>query len=197
MKNFEVTGVVLAGGKNSRMGLDKGLLVVQGKKIIERTIEAMKAEVDEIIIISNGNNYEYLGYKVYKDIVKNCGPMGGIFTALSYSKTEKNFVVSCDMPFLSKELVSFIIENSDDFEISIPQHGEKLEPLCAVYNKSCRERFEVFLQRKELKLHDALRHFKVKQISVPETISARNCFENINTPTEYETLKLTKDGYSN
>ncbi len=197
MKNPKVTGVVLAGGKNSRMGLDKGLLLVQGKKIIERTIEAMKAAMDEIIIISNDNNYDYLGYKVYSDIIKDCGPMGGIFTALTYSKTDKNFVVSCDMPFISKELVGFIVENSDGCEIAIPQHSEKLEPLCAVYDKSCREGFEVLLQRKELKLQDALRHFKVKQIPVPENISDGNCFENINTPNEYEKLKLKKDGYSN
>jgi molybdopterin-guanine dinucleotide biosynthesis protein A len=197
MKNPKVTGVVLAGGKNSRMGLDKGLLMVQGKKIIERTIEAMNAAVDEIIIISNGNNYDYLGYKVYNDIIKDCGPMGGIFTALTYSKTDKNFVVSCDMPFISKYLVGFIVENSDGCKIAIPQHNEKLEPLCAVYDKSCRERFEVLLQRKELKLQDALRHFKVKQISVPENISDGNCFENINTPAEYEKLKLKKDGHTN
>lgn len=196
MKKDKVTGVVLAGGKNSRMGADKGLLIVNGKRIVERAIEAMKAAVDEIIIISNGNNYDYLGYKVYNDIVKNCGPMGGIFTALTYSKTDKNFVVSCDMPFINKELVGFIVENSDGCEIAIPQHGEKLEPLCAVYDKSCKKGFEVLLQRKELKLQDALRHFKVKQIPVPENISAGKCFENINTPAEYETLKLKKDGYA-
>lgn len=192
-----MTGVILAGGKNSRMGADKGLLLVNGEKIVERAIEAMKAAVDEIMIISNGNNYDYLGYKVYTDIIKDCGPMSGIYTALTYSKTEKNFVVSCDLPFLNRELVGFIVENSDSCEIAIPKHGEKLEPLCAVYDKSCREGFEVLLQRKELKLQNALRHFKVKQIPVPENISAGSCFENINTPAEYELLKLKKDGYSN
>lgn len=197
MKKSKVTGVILAGGKNSRMGADKGLLVVNGKRIVERAIEAMKAEVDEIFIISNGNNYDYLGYKVYSDIIKDSGPMGGIFTALSYTETDKNFVVSCDMPFISKELVGFIVENSEGCEIAIPEHGEKLEPLCAVYDRSCRDGFEALLQRKELKLLDALRHFKVKHIPIPEGFSIENCFENINTPTEYETLKMKKDGDSN
>lgn len=197
MKKSKVTGVILAGGKNSRMGADKGLLMVNGKRIVERAIEAMKAEVDEIFIISNGNNYDYLGYKVYSDIIKDSGPMGGIFTALSYTETDKNFVVSCDMPFISKELVGFIVENSEGCEIAIPKHGEKLEPLCAVYDRSCRDGFEALLQRKELKLLDALRYFKVKHIPILEGFSIENCFENINTPTEYETLKMKKDGDSN
>ncbi|MGB3345597.1 MAG: molybdenum cofactor guanylyltransferase [Aequorivita sp.] len=197
MKKSKVTGVILAGGKNSRMGTDKGLLLVDGKRIVERAIEAMRAEVDDIIIISNGSNYDNLGYKVYRDIIENCGPMGGILTALSCSSTDKNFVVSCDMPFLSKELVGFIIENSDDCEIAIPKHGEKLEPLCAVYDKSCRKGFEELLQRKELKLLDALLHFRVKQIPVPENFSDGNCFHNINTLTEYETLKLKKNEHTN
>lgn len=195
MKNPKVTGVVLAGGKSSRMGTDKGLLVVDGKRIVERAIEAMKAEVDDIIIISNGNNYDYLGYKVYEDIEKNCGPMGGIFTALSYSATDRNFVVSCDMPFLSRELVGFIIENSEDCEIAIPQNGDKLEPLCAVYNKSCLEQFEVLLERKELKLQASLQYFKVKLIPIPENIFGKDCFENVNTVIEYETLNLKKYGH--
>lgn len=196
MNRQGITGVILAGGKNSRMGTDKGLLKVEGKRIVERIIMALESEVDEIIIISNGNNYDYLGYKIYDDLIKDCGPMGGIYTALSHSSAPKSFVVSCDMPFVSKELVNFIIENSDDCEIAIPLNGKMLEPLCAVYDTSCKEQFEVLLKRKEWKMQDSLDHFKVKRIQIPENIFAENCFENINTPAEYETLKLEKDGYS-
>lgn len=179
------------------MGTDKGLLMVNGKRIVERIIEAIKPVVDEIIIISNGNNYNYLGYKVYSDLVKDCGPMGGIYTALSYSDHPKNFVVSCDMPFLSEGLVHFMIENFKDCEIAIPHHGEMLEPLCAVYHKSCKEQFGALLKSKEWKLQDALKHFKVKQIPIPENIFTKRCFDNINTPTEYEAIKLKRNEYSN
>lgn len=196
MNRHQITGVILAGGKNSRMGTDKGLLAVNGQRIVERMIGVMKSLVDEIIIISNSTNYDYLGYKIYPDLIKDCGPMGGIYTALSCSDTPKNFVVSCDMPFVSPELVRFIIENSNDCEIAIPQHGGMLEPLCAVYDKSCKEQFGVLLQSKELRMQDALRHFKVKQIPIPGNVFAENCFENINTPAEYDALKLKKDEYS-
>ncbi|MBL0309317.1 MAG: molybdenum cofactor guanylyltransferase [Bacteroidetes bacterium] len=179
------------------MGTDKGLLVVDGKRIVERIAETLKPLVDEIIIITNGNNYDYLGYQTHNDLIKDCGPMGGIYTALSFSKTEKNFVVSCDMPFITKELVQLIIENSGDSDIAIPMHHEKLEPLCAVYDKRCQPKLGELLRDKEWKLQEALKHFKVKQILVPETVLKTNCFANINTPSEFEALKSSKNEYSN
>lgn len=195
--NNNITGVILAGGENSRMGTDKGLLTIDGKNIMERIIDAMKPSVQEIIIITNGNNYDYFGYKIYNDLIKKCGPMGGIFTALSFSKTEKNFVVSCDMPFVNKKLVQFIIENASDCEITIPSHNERLEPLCAVYDKSCTSKLEELLKKHELKLLDMLKHFKMRQISIPEDILKDNCFANINTPAEYEKVKWSKHEHSN
>ena len=69
MSKNKITGIILAGGKNSRMGSEKGLLEVGGKKIIERIIEELKQVVDEIIILSNGNSYNHFSYKVYNDII--------------------------------------------------------------------------------------------------------------------------------
>lgn len=183
------TGVILAGGKNSRMGTDKGMLLVNGKRIVERIVSVLKPLVGEIIIITNGKNYDYLGYKTYNDLIKDCGPMGGIYTALSFSTTNKNFVLSCDMPFIHKELIQFIIKNSGDCDIAIPFHEERLEPLCAVYDKHCQLKLEELLGRNQWKLQDALQHFITKEILIPEKILATNCFANINTPSEYEKLK--------
>ncbi len=197
MTGKKVTGVILAGGKNSRMGADKGLLVVNGKPIVERIVLALKNQVDDILIISNGNNYDYLGYKVYSDLIADCGPMGGIFTALSYSVTDWNLVVACDMPLVNPKLFALIIKNSVGCDIAIPKYGEKLQPLCALYHRSCRGNFERLLRHNELKLLDALPHFRVKKIPVPQIGFGKNCFGNINTPTEYETLKLKKNGHSN
>lgn len=196
MKN-NYTAVILAGGKNSRMGTEKGLLLVNGITIIERIINVLKPIVDDIIIITNGTNYDYLGYKTYKDIYIDCGPMGGIYTALNYSNTAKNFVVSCDMPFISNELVQFIIDNSAASKIAIPLHHEKLEPLCAIYDKICQFKLEELLKNKEWKLMDSLKHFQVKKISIPENILKGNCFANINTPDDYEKVKSNKHDYFN
>lgn len=193
----EITGVILAGGKNSRMGTDKGLLQVDGKNIVERIVEALKPMVGDILIITNGKNYNNLGYKTYNDLVKDCGPMGGIYTALFHSNTEKNFVVSCDMPFLTKEVIELIIKNSKDAQITIPEHEGKLEPLCAVYDKSCRDKFEVLLRTGEWRLQGALKHFNVKKITIPESVYRKNCFTNINTPEEFHRINFTAHEHSN
>jgi molybdenum cofactor guanylyltransferase len=184
-----ITGIILAGGKNSRMGSDKGLLQVGGKSIIERQIGVLQPLVKNIIIIHNEDNYAHLGYQIYKDIIPDSGPMGGIYTALMVSQTAKIFVLSCDMPFISPELIKLIIENAEHCEIAIPRHGEKLEPLCAVYDQSCLETFKELLDQKTLKMMDALKFFKVKELTVPQEILETQPFTNINTPEDY--LKIT------
>ena len=188
MKNEKITGVILAGGKNSRMGTDKGLLMVEGKKIIERIIHAMKPVVDDIMIISNRNHYNNLGCKVYSDIIKECGPMGGIHTALSLSNTETNLVVSCDMPFLDSETLKIIVENSNECEIAIPEHNGITEPLCAVYSTVCRNKISQLLGNGEWKLRDSLKYFNVKKILFDIESKAEKIFSNINTKEEYKNL---------
>ena len=79
-----ITGVVMAGGESSRMGTDKGVLEINGKPMVEVIISALKPVVDDIIIIANNSNYDYLGYKVYNDLIKKSGPLGGIYSALFY-----------------------------------------------------------------------------------------------------------------
>ena len=184
----KITGVILAGGKNSRMGTDKGLLEVEGRRIIDRIISSLQPEVDQIIIISNGDNYEYLGYEVYSDIVKDCGPMGGIYTALSMSPSEKNIILSCDMPFITKEAIQYILEDSDDCDIVIPECYGNFEPLCAMYAKTCRNTFHQLLARGEWKLKDALKYFQIKKVECNDLLNADIVFSNINTRKEYQNI---------
>lgn len=182
---MKITGIIVAGGKSSRMGFDKGMSVFRGKKFIDYTLTALLPNVDEVIIIANNTHYDYLGYPVYEDVVKNCGPLGGIYTGLLKSKTEKNFVISCDMPFVSKETIAYIISKVDESEITVPVHDEQLEPLCAVYSKACTETIKQLVDKKIWKLQDALRYFKTNYIYAADTefLSAKN-FININTPEE-------------
>jgi molybdopterin-guanine dinucleotide biosynthesis protein A len=186
-----ITGVILAGGKSSRMGTDKGVLELNGKKIIEHIISSIQPVVDEIIIISNNNNYDYLGLKVYSDIIKECGPLAGIHTALSYSSTEKNLVVSCDIPFINSDLLSYLVNNAGRCEVAIPVHNGNTEPLCAVYSKKCTDRFEELISKNELKMHNVFHHFITKEIFISEKQSFYHpkLFVNINTPAELNKQK--------
>ncbi len=186
-----ITGVILAGGKSSRMGTDKGVLELNGKKIIEHIIFSIQPIVDEIIIISNTNNYDYLGLKVYNDIIKDRGPLAGIHTALTYTSTEKNLIVSCDTPFINSELLSYLVDNAGRCEVAIPIHKGNTEPLCAIYSKKCVDRFEELISKNVLKMHNVFHHFITKEIFISEKQSFYDpkLFVNINTPEELDKQK--------
>ena len=96
-----ITGIILAGGKSSRMGTEKGLILYKNKPFVEHIIEAMNPLVDNIIIISNNKAYKSFGFRCYEDLIKNTGPLAGIYTGLRYSKTENNLIVSCDVPLIN------------------------------------------------------------------------------------------------
>jgi len=107
-----VTGIILAGGKSSRMGAEKGLQELCAKPLIHYAIEVLSGLCNTIIISSSSEAYKSLGHKVVADVIPGIGPMGGIYSALQQSKTEENLVLSCDLPFVSQELMSYILEYS-------------------------------------------------------------------------------------
>ena len=181
-----ITGIILAGGKSSRMGTDKGMILLNGKKFIEHIINALSPNVNQIIIIANNDNYNELGYKVYKDLIEDSGPLGGIYTGLKLSTTEKNIVLSCDTPFITTEFIKFIISNSNDSEITVPVFKNNTEPLCAVYSKNITQNIYDLIVNNELKMQNVLKKFKTKelQINSNHTMFSENLFQNINTPQE-------------
>lgn len=189
MKN--VTGIILAGGNSSRMGADKGLLDLNGKKIVEYIIEQLKPNVGELIIIANNKNYDGFGFQVYQDLVEPCGPMGGIFTALEKSQTENNLIVSCDIPNITSEIIAFIIANTGTEEALVPIHNLYTEPLCAVYKKSAAVKFRHLLDTGNYKMKNALKTLNTRYIDVSGHPSySENIFSNINTPQELEEQKV-------
>lgn len=185
MSRNGITGIILAGGKSSRMGTSKGIMKINGKTFVENILHALTPVVDSVLIIANDPVYKKFG-PVYEDIIKGCGPMGGIYTGLMNSPTKKNIVVSCDIPFITAQMLSFIKNKSGDAEIAVPEHRGELEPLCAVYTKDCADRFRQLLETGEFKMHEALKYFDFKRIIVPEREKCERNFININTPQEFQ-----------
>lgn len=191
MMEKKITGIVLAGGKSSRMGSDKGMIKLNGKKFIEHIIEALIPNVSDIIIIANNDNYNNLGYKVYEDIIKECGPLGGIYTGLMNSKTESNIIVSCDIPFINSGLIKHVIKNMGRADISVPVFEGNTEPLCAVYTKKISDKLHDLIISNELKIHNVLKHFITTQVHITKTLDFYNnrLLTNINTPEELKHQK--------
>ena len=176
-----ITGFILAGGKSTRMGTDKGLMIFNGKPMINWVIESLQNSVEELIIVSDNQAYNDYGYKIISDLIPGKGPVGGIYTALQFSKTELNFIVSCDMPFIKKEIVQFIIDSYNNAGICIPSSYGRIQPLAGIYKKSCAEIFLSAIQSDELKLQSLLKRINTSVIEL-DNFFAAELFQNMNTP---------------
>lgn len=182
MKN----GYILAGGKSSRIGADKGLLLFEGKAMIEYVINQMLPVFDNLVIVSNNPEYEKLGLKVIPDLIKEIGPAGGIYTALHHSNAKLNFIVSCDMPFVTQEAIEFVVNNTNESQIVLLENKGKIEPLFGVYSKECEENWLQLIEQKIIKLQDMVLQFKLKTIPIEnKEIFAASFFKNINTQEDF------------
>ena len=190
----ELTAIILAGGNSSRMKQDKGLVFLQGKMLIKHVIEKVKEITGTIIIITKNPAYRQFGYPCISDTYNNMGPLGGIYTGLIHSSTEKNLVVGCDTPFLSVYTLKALVENSKKENVLVTEHKGRVEPLCAIYSRNCIKHFHELLKKGQLKMTDALRDMNTVLINFDNQDWITNEeFSNINTPEElndYNNLQI-------
>ena len=189
---MEVTGIILAGGKSSRMGTDKGLQELCGIPLINYAIQVLSGLCGNIIISSSSKAYESFGYKTVADEIPGIGPMGGIYSALKQSNTEKNLVLSCDLPFVSKELLSYILKNSEGYQAAVPWQGNQhYEPLCGFYNLSVLDQMNVFIQNGNYKLPDLFQKIRINKLIINDMndFYNENLFLNINSKHDLATAE--------
>lgn len=190
--NFSITGIILAGGKSSRMKHEKAFLKLGAKTIIEELISRLKKNFCKLIIIANDTRkYMEFGLEMASDILPEKGPLGGIYTALVKSDSFYNFVFACDMPFINQDLIRYMLKECRGYDITIADYNGRLQPLCAIYSKNCIEPIKKQLEKNELKIRDFFDYVKVRKISKEEITkfdSGGLSFSNINTPEEYLAL---------
>ena len=134
----EITGVILAGGKSSRFGINKAFVEINGSRLIDRVTGLLSAIFKRTILITNSpHDYSYLGLPIYEDLIRGLGPIGGIFTGLENIHDEAGFFIACDMPFVSEDLIRYIVSVRGDYDAVVPKIDWKMEPLHALYTKSC------------------------------------------------------------
>jgi len=149
---MDYTCYILAGGKSSRMGTDKGLVIVDGKPMIQHIINEIEQLNVPIYIVTNNIAYEQFKLPIIKDIIPDKGPLGGILTALSHSKTSKNVLLSCDTPFITTHIIEKLLLESAQSEITISKFKDKLHPLIGIYDTKLKNRIEDEINLNSLKL---------------------------------------------
>jgi len=185
-----VTSIVLAGGKSLRLGRNKALEEIGGQRLIERVIDRLSLLGNEIIVVTSSTNQPPdLGLRRVVDIYPGKGALGGIYSGLKHSTSFHSLVVACDMPFLNIDLLRYLLELSQGFDVVIPRVGRLLEPLHAVYSQNCLPPIEDMLEKGNLKIGDLFDAVKVRYIDEaeierfdPEHLS----FFNINSETDLE-----------
>lgn len=180
---------ILAGGKSSRMGTDKGLLLIDGKAMIQYVIEQLQPIFPKVIIVSNNLEYEKFGLEVIPDLIKDIGPAGGIYTALHHSNAQWNFIVSCDMPFITKEAIEFIFKTRKESQIVLLKNQENVEPLFGIYATNCETVWLQLIHQKTIKLQEMVLQFNLQTIAVEDNIIFnQSFFKNINTKADFNNL---------
>lgn len=192
-----MTGIILSGGECRRMAKDKAFLKIDGECIIERILNIFKDIFDEIVIVTNTPEF-YISYDVtlVGDIIENKGPMSGLYSGLINSKSNYNFVTACDMPFLNRQLITFMMGLAGNNDMVIPKIKDFIEPLHAIYSKSCIPFIDGYLKDGNSGLRELLGVCKVRYVVEEEIMSidtGMKSFTNINTPEEYD--KITEKVY--
>lgn len=171
LKN-NITGIILSGGKSSRMRTNKALLLYKDKPFIQHVINAMSPLVNELIIVGRPDEYAHLNLKCIDDIIENSGPLAGVYSGLEASKTKYNLILSCDVPLITTGILTTIIDHIDDESdvIQIESNGQAM-PLIAIYKKHCKSLFRSLLHQGERRLLKALDQLMVKNIALDPSLN--------------------------
>ena len=186
-----ITGAILAGGKSSRMGEDKALLELNGKSFIQQITETLQSVFHKVIIISDrGEKYQFLDLAIYQDIFKECGPLGGIHSALRNAETKKVFIVSCDLPLMTSDAIGHLVARAHEGIIVVPSLQKRVQPLFGIYGQTCLPDLEEFLKRGQKRVRRFVEEMGAVVLPMDSALPVQQSeiFINVNTAKNYRKL---------
>ena len=185
-----ITGVILAGGKSSRMGQNKALMLLGGKRLVDRVVEVMRSVFDDLLMVTNTPDvYADLGVPMMRDVWPEKGSLGGVYSAIYHVATPYCLVVACDMPFLRTAVLRYLITQMADYDVVVPDVLGELQTLHAIYSKACLQPIERRLDMNRLRIVGFFPEVRVRTVTAsdlepydPELLA----FQNLNTPEEFQ-----------
>ena len=194
--------IILCGGKSSRMGQDKGSMIIQDKPMIKHILSTLNHQINEAIIVLNEQSRidkyrEFINPQDYtytitfaEDKIKNKGPMPGIMTGLSYINSDYALILPCDSPYVSKNYINTIFSEIDnEYQAIVPYHDaqNKLktsEPLHSVYNKNTIPVIEELVNQDVLHIKGLISKLDTKFVLIDNKKIEKKEFRNLNRPTD-------------
>lgn len=187
-----ITGVVLAGGRGSRMGgEDKGLVTLHGRPMVEHVIARLQPQVGQLLISANRNQERYaaLGYKVVPDLLSDYqGPLAGMAAALQAATTPYLVTVPCDSPLMATDVVARLARAlvRDDADVSVAHDGRRAHPVFLMLKRSLLPSLLEFLNAGERKID---RWFARHRVALADFRDCPESFVNVNDPDEHRALE--------
>jgi len=171
-----ITGILIIGGKSSRMKQDKALLNYRGKPMAQWAVECLQAFCDKVIVASNVAEHARFGQECVSDVIGD-GPIAGLYAGLKNSTTPWNFVLPADMPLVNSFVLEKLLDFKNDYDAVVAVDGTgKIHPLVGLYNKSIVDLIESEITRGKYSVMNILDQINVKMLQFEST----EVFKNIN-----------------
>jgi molybdenum cofactor guanylyltransferase len=203
---LDVSCIILAGGKSTRLGRNKVVERIGNQSLLERVISSLSTFQSDIIVVEGRNSAlpDLTGYprlKIVQDIYPDRGSLGGIYSGILESRSFHNLVVACDMPFLNVELIRYMMGIASGYDVIVPRvTPEIFEPLHAIYSKRCVAFLEKLIQENKFKILELFPLVKIRYVEIaeierfdPQHLS----FFNVNTEADLKTGRelARKEGF--
>lgn len=164
-----ISGVILAGGESRRLGTEKALLPLLGRPLLTHVIEGIRPLVDDLLLVTGPTRrYEGFGVRTVTDAVSVRGSLAGVYSGLAASRYPSALVVACDMPFLNRGLLRYMIALAPDWDVVMPRLTDGLEPLHAIYSTACTAPIRAHLDRGDLRIIAFLENVRVRYVEQDE-----------------------------
>lgn len=179
------------------MGEDKAFIQIEGVPIISRIYDLFKELFQEVIIVTNQKElFRNFNSKIREDLIPDKGALGGLYTGIFFSSFQYSFCVACDMPFIKKSLVQYLIKNIQDDDVVVPRTKDGFQPLHAIYSKNCLDPIKRIIEEGKYKIIDFYGMARVRIVEEEDFLSLdpfRESFINVNTPEELLSLRTDKE----
>jgi molybdopterin-guanine dinucleotide biosynthesis protein A len=195
MMEIEVTGVLLAGGKSRRMGEDKRYLVVGEQTLLERGLVVLRSIFQEVlVVIAQDSPPLDVAARVVRDLVPDCGSLGGLYTGLTQATAPCIFVIACDMPFLDQAVIAQFTSRRATADIVMAKLAARLHPMHALYGKRCLPALEQMIRARQLKIQEMVSHasLRVRYVTEADLLTldpSGRSFQIVNTPADLEVAR--------
>ncbi|OCW93422.1 hypothetical protein A9168_11240 [Macellibacteroides sp. HH-ZS] len=182
----DITGVVLAGGKSSRFGSNKALSRYGKSYFLQHIVRKIQPYTKEVVVAGFYPEYQMLGVPVWKDVIPDSGPLGGILTALTYCSTPWILVLTCDMPLISNEIIMQMMAAGRGEAIIGWRHESTPGVFPLLLSKSLLPHIEAAIEEKRFRVKQLFDWGNACLIPIPDEL--QHLFANINNQEEYNRI---------